>query len=233
MDTKPHLLFPTIAIALCATFGSGCSSGLESSGRLDSGPVSFADSSALPNADASWLDPPLAPDAAALPDQGCAHSWELGSYGPCSASCGDGIQTRKVQCLRCDGVVVADGLCPQPAPESQQSCSDQSGCSYSYGAWSAWSACTAKQRTRTRQCLRSDGSSAACSECGGNCSETKPCCQDTNVVHAGGKAACESSVAQIKAQCLADGCNWGGPDICTIGGSPSSSSAYGVVVSCF
>lgn len=58
-----------------------------------------------------------------------AFEWVVGSWGACSASCGGGSQTRTVQCVREDDVVVDDSLCPDPRPGTSQGCNSQPCCS--------------------------------------------------------------------------------------------------------
>ena len=54
----------------------------------------------------------------------CENSWLTGSYTACSAPCGGGVQTRTVQCIDCNGVVVADGFCTTTKPATQQLCNE-------------------------------------------------------------------------------------------------------------
>ncbi len=53
------------------------------------------------------------------------YSWLVGQYGACSKTCGGGTQTRSVICRRNDGQNVADQLCAQPKPGTQQACNTQ------------------------------------------------------------------------------------------------------------
>ena len=53
----------------------------------------------------------------------CAtYSWQTGSWGTCSVTCGGGTQTRTVVCKRNDGVTVADGNCSGAKPANSQTC---------------------------------------------------------------------------------------------------------------
>lgn len=44
------------------------------------------------------------------------YAWETGEWGPCSASCGGGTQTRELRCLRNDGVYVDLKFCDAYVP---------------------------------------------------------------------------------------------------------------------
>jgi len=60
---------------------------------------------------------------------GCSYtySFQYGSWGSCSTTCGTGTQTRSASCLRNDGITVADSFCGTPV--LSQACTDNSGCS--------------------------------------------------------------------------------------------------------
>lgn len=53
------------------------------------------------------------------------YSWDTGTYGTCSATCGGGTQSRLVVCKRNDGLVVADNNCTGPKPADSISCNTQ------------------------------------------------------------------------------------------------------------
>ncbi len=65
-----------------------------------------------------------------------SYAWDIGSYGSCSKSCGNGIQTRSVKCKRSpDGVTVADSFCSAVTkPSTTIACNLQActTCAYSY-----------------------------------------------------------------------------------------------------
>ncbi|KAM9391509.1 A disintegrin and metalloproteinase with thrombospondin motifs 13 [Pholidichthys leucotaenia] len=55
----------------------------------------------------------------------CPPSWEVGSFGPCSASCGGGERVRPVRCVQKQGsdlVKVSDSECPDTAPQPVEKC---------------------------------------------------------------------------------------------------------------
>lgn len=115
----------------------------------------------------------------------CSYSWDTGSYGSWSSGCSNSAtRTRSVWCKRdLDGAVQADSSCNSATrPASSQTAAQYGSCSYSAGgsvsAWSGWaSGCSSNTtRTRTYQCIRSDGSAVASTECTGrgiNLTETQ------------------------------------------------------------
>jgi len=56
--------------------------------------------------------------------------WDAGLFGDCSVSCGNGVQSRDVQCLDSSGAVVANSLCDSPSkPDFTQECASCNDCS--------------------------------------------------------------------------------------------------------
>lgn len=99
---------------------------------------------------------------------GEAGSWSAWSSG-CSASAS---RTRTRQCIRSDGVAVPTTECTSRGINltEVEGGSNYGSCTYaagSPGAWGPWAnSCSGNTtRTRTRQCVRSDGSIVAAAEC--------------------------------------------------------------------
>ncbi|XP_018114016.1 ADAMTS-like protein 2 isoform X2 [Xenopus laevis] len=70
------------------------------------------DESIKPQAEKSCQGPP------------CDHHWTSSEWGPCSKTCGSGLQVREVKCYQ--GEEVGHGCDPATKPESKQSCQLQS-----------------------------------------------------------------------------------------------------------
>lgn len=110
------------------------------------------------------------------------YSWETGSWGSCSASCGGGTQTRTATCKRSDGYTVPDSYCTKAGiakPAVSQSCNTQSCTSYtwqtgSYGLCS--SDCGTGTKTRSVYCQRNDGTKVGDSFCSGTKPSTSTSC---------------------------------------------------------
>ncbi len=86
-------------------------------------------------------------------------SWSTGDYGACSATCGDGTQTRRVTCAGSLGTVDDSGAkCAGAVPASSQSC-NLGPCPVNcvVGDFTAWGACSAScgggTQSRTRPIL--------------------------------------------------------------------------------
>ena len=61
--------------------------------------------------------------------QACeTYSWNVGSFGTCSALCGGGTQTRTVVCQSSGGATVADSICTTTKPAETSGCNHQPCC---------------------------------------------------------------------------------------------------------
>uniref|UniRef100_A0A8C3PYY7 Papilin, proteoglycan like sulfated glycoprotein n=1 Tax=Chrysolophus pictus TaxID=9089 RepID=A0A8C3PYY7_CHRPC len=93
--------------------------------------------------------------------------WKTGEWGPCSATCGGGTQTRSVYCVAFDGQnsqgVVDNAECMAFAqqPHGSQPCNRRQCATWSTGPWSECSAsCGEGVQTRTVTCRTQQGSQA-------------------------------------------------------------------------
>ncbi|NWS76488.1 PPN protein, partial [Crotophaga sulcirostris] len=93
--------------------------------------------------------------------------WKTGEWGPCSATCGGGTQTRSVYCVAFDGRssqgVVDNTECMAfgQQPRSSQPCNLRQCATWSTGPWSECSAsCGEGVQTRTVTCRTQQGSQA-------------------------------------------------------------------------
>ncbi|XP_069065025.1 papilin isoform X2 [Pleurodeles waltl] len=92
------------------------------------------------------------------------NSWKVSEWGPCSATCGGGTQSRSVYCVSYDGrsaqTVVSDAECAafSEKPHSQQACSLRSCATWSIGPWSECSSsCGEGVQERTVSCRTETG----------------------------------------------------------------------------
>ncbi|XP_055496877.1 LOW QUALITY PROTEIN: papilin-like [Leucoraja erinacea] len=89
------------------------------------------------------------------------HSWYIGAWGPCSVSCGEGLQSRPVSCMSQLGGQLLDSACSsQPRPSARQTCS-RLACPPSYswhvGAWGLCSkSCASGLRKRQVICYNQE-----------------------------------------------------------------------------
>uniref|UniRef100_A0A803WA16 Thrombospondin type-1 domain-containing protein 7A n=1 Tax=Ficedula albicollis TaxID=59894 RepID=A0A803WA16_FICAL len=117
------------------------------------------------------------------------YSWEVGPWSPCkingeenSLHCGEGIQTRKVRCVKIKaqdrGVeTVPSSLCNQAeVPETEQKCSLYCPSECAVSDWGQWSPCPQVGSPARAPVLRSPGSSKPCPED----SQMKPCILNQN-----------------------------------------------------
>lgn len=103
---------------------------------------------------------------------GCSYNWQTGGWSGWSSGCSaSATRTRSVTCRRDPvGETVSDSYCTAAKPATSEVSAQYGSCSYSpvnWSGWSAWSSTCSASATRTQsaQCLRSDGSIVAASEC--------------------------------------------------------------------
>ncbi|XP_051477878.1 papilin [Apus apus] len=120
--------------------------------------------------------------------------WKTGEWGPCSATCGRGTQTRSVYCVAFDGQSpqgVADAAeCVAFArqPRSSQPCNVRPCATWSTGPWSECSAsCGEGVQTRTVTCRTQQGSQAQDFAClmEPKPSATQPCLKENCIQEIG------------------------------------------------
>ncbi|NXW87392.1 PPN protein, partial [Alopecoenas beccarii] len=120
--------------------------------------------------------------------------WKTGEWGPCSATCGGGTQTRSVYCVVFDGQssqgVVDDAECMAFAqqPRRSQPCNMRQCATWSTGPWSECSAsCGEGVQTRTVTCRTQQGSQAQDFAClmEPKPSATQPCLKENCIQEIG------------------------------------------------
>ncbi|NWU81051.1 PPN protein, partial [Onychorhynchus coronatus] len=120
--------------------------------------------------------------------------WKTGEWGPCSATCGGGTQTRSVYCVAFDGQssqgVVDNAECMAFAqqPRSSQPCNVRQCATWSTGPWSECSAsCGEGVQTRTITCKTQQGSQAQDFAClmEPKPSATQPCLKENCIQEIG------------------------------------------------
>lgn len=152
------------------------------------------------------------------------------AFGACSNTCGAGTEQRTRTCVNGNSVAVDCQQCGGMCTE-ERACNGSTGCSTpAYTPWGSWSTCTGGMQTRQRSC-ELNGSTVACADCGGRCSENQSCgsCSSysINVANCASRADCDTVLVTKQASCVMAGCSWSGPTVCSIGGSPSSATCYG------
>ncbi|NXR30918.1 PPN protein, partial [Zosterops hypoxanthus] len=120
--------------------------------------------------------------------------WKTGEWGPCSATCGGGTQTRSVYCVSFDGQsaqgVAEDAECMVFAqqPRRSQPCNVHQCAAWSTGPWSQCSAsCGEGVQTRTVTCRTQQGSQAQDFAClmEPKPSATQPCLKENCIQEIG------------------------------------------------
>ncbi|KAH9491903.1 hypothetical protein Btru_029015, partial [Bulinus truncatus] len=107
--------------------------------------------------------------------QPCGASWELNEWGPCSVTCGRGLQKRVIECKQrispTLSISVSSSSCPQPQPPTRQFCQLDPCYMWKVSNWSKCSVeCGFGQRKRDVYCT--DAKSIPASET--LCSYTRP-----------------------------------------------------------
>uniref|UniRef100_A0A914Z7N8 Ig-like domain-containing protein n=1 Tax=Panagrolaimus superbus TaxID=310955 RepID=A0A914Z7N8_9BILA len=92
----------------------------------------------------------------------CPPSWDVGTLGECSHTCGGGIRTRKVRCIRHmassgeaeSTLILPDAQCPSPKPFHQEPCGlEDCGATWRVEQWSPCSAsCGSGEQRRSVIC---------------------------------------------------------------------------------
>ncbi|XP_062486778.1 papilin isoform X2 [Pezoporus occidentalis] len=120
--------------------------------------------------------------------------WKTGEWGPCSATCGGGTQTRSVYCVAFDGqssqgvVDNAECMAFTQQPRSSQPCNMRQCATWSTGPWSECSAsCGEGVQTRTVTCRTQQGSQAPDFAClmEPKPSATQPCLKESCIQEIG------------------------------------------------
>lgn len=100
---------------------------------------------------------------------GCTFAWSLGDWSAYSSTCStSAARSRTAECRRSDGTVAADENCGAK-PDTTETASVLSGCTFAAVNWSGWnyaSTCSGStSRAQTAQCGRSDGTIVDGAEC--------------------------------------------------------------------
>jgi len=109
--------------------------------------------------------------------------WYTSNWSSCSSACGTGTQTRSVECRNTGGLGVENSYCSDSPPATSQTCTNVSGCSFSW-TYSDWSSCDANpswssfgsygscsrscgggQKCRYRTCQNSGGTQTRTAQC--------------------------------------------------------------------
>ncbi len=115
-----------------------------------------------------------------------SHSWKLGDWSSCSATCGGGTRTRTVTCQDATGLVLADAHCAADKPAGSEACNPQACATYAWttGDWSECStSCGVGTQARVVTCASNSGGAAdealcppprpsATQDCEGACAAT-------------------------------------------------------------
>lgn len=100
----------------------------------------------------------------------CSYAWSASSWSAPSSSCGDGTQTRSVECQRSDGTTADAALCVGEKPATSQAVHSTASCTASWNAGDFGSpapACGTTIATRSVTCQRADGVQVGDDQCDG------------------------------------------------------------------
>ncbi|XP_009100279.3 papilin isoform X2 [Serinus canaria] len=157
--------------------------------------------------------------------------WKTGEWGPCSATCGSGSQSRSVYCVAFDGQsaqgVVDDAECIAFAqqPRRSQPCNLRQCATWSTGPWSQCSAsCGEGVQTRTVTCRTQQGSQAQDFAClmEPKPSATQPCLKENCIQEIGWHVgdwglcskSCDSGIRTRQVICADGDSKVYGPETC-------------------
>ncbi|KFP73678.1 Papilin, partial [Acanthisitta chloris] len=157
--------------------------------------------------------------------------WKTGEWGPCSATCGGGTQTRSVFCMAFDGQssqgVVDNSECMAFAqqPHSSQPCNVRPCATWSTGPWSECSAsCGEGVQTRTVICRTQQGSQAQDFAClmEPKPSATQPCLKENCIQEIGWhigdwglcSKSCDSGIRTRQVICADGNSKFYSPETC-------------------
>jgi hypothetical protein len=118
---------------------------------------------------------------------GCeTFDWSVGAWGPCSAACAGGTQTRSVLCKSNTGRIVTGDNCTKTRPDAAQSCNTDPCVTYAWhtGTWGPCSCATSTQ-TRNVVCKDSNGNNVSDGMCSGTKPVTSQSCTPTNCTSGG------------------------------------------------
>ncbi|XP_025078046.1 uncharacterized protein LOC112554480 [Pomacea canaliculata] len=106
------------------------------------------------------------------------NTWRIGNWSECS--CGEGLRTREVQCIEASGLEVADTLCPQTRPATEERCDmEPCGKGWYFAEWPEQcpASCGSSAMTRPVICLGEEGGLLPDSSCDKQArpAHSKPC----------------------------------------------------------
>uniref|UniRef100_A0A8C9NKN6 Papilin n=1 Tax=Serinus canaria TaxID=9135 RepID=A0A8C9NKN6_SERCA len=156
--------------------------------------------------------------------------WKTGEWGPCSATCGSGSQSRSVYCVAFDGQsaqgVVDDAECMAFAqqPRRSQPCNLRQCATWSTGPWSQVTSCGEGVQTRTVTCRTQQGSQAQDFAClmEPKPSATQPCLKENCIQEIGWHVgdwglcskSCDSGIRTRQVICADGDSKVYGPETC-------------------